>query len=99
MRSAVEFCVFGIVLFVALVAAFHLALALGFGEPVWEPLATMASAIGVMGLLGLERTDAEMERCAQRPPYTRRSPSNQGESRPGSAAPERSSLMGTMPEV
>ncbi|OSZ74597.1 hypothetical protein CAP37_03800 [Hydrogenophaga sp. IBVHS1] len=65
MRSALEYCIFGIALFVAVVAAFHLALALGFGEPVWEPLATMASAIGVMGLLGLERTDAELERDGQ----------------------------------
>jgi hypothetical protein len=61
MRSAVEFCIFGVALFFAVVAAFFLALALGFGEPPWEPLAALAAAIGVMGLLGLLRTDEEMD--------------------------------------
>ncbi|WP_439519043.1 hypothetical protein [Hydrogenophaga sp.] len=61
MRSAVEFCICGIALFVAVVSGLYLAIALGFGEPIWEPLATMAVAIGAMGLLGLLRTDEDLE--------------------------------------
>lgn len=61
MRPAVEFCIFGVALFVAVVAGFYLAMALGFGESIWEPLAAMASALGIMGLLGLLRTDADLE--------------------------------------
>jgi hypothetical protein len=61
MRAAVEFCIFGIALFVAVVAGFYLALALGFREPIWEPLSTMAIAVGIMGLLGLLRTDEDLE--------------------------------------
>ncbi len=61
MRPALEFCIFGVALFVAVVAGFYLAMALGFGESIWEPLAAMASALGIMGLLGLLRTDADLE--------------------------------------
>lgn len=67
MRSAVEFCFFGIALFVAVVAGFYLAIALGFGESIWEPLATLAAALGAMGLLGLLRTDGDMEQRLQSP--------------------------------
>jgi hypothetical protein len=61
MRSAVEFCIFGFALFVAVVAGFYLAVALGFGESIWEPLAALGGASGVMGLLGLSRTDGALE--------------------------------------
>ncbi len=60
MRPALEFCIFGIALFIAVVAGFYLAVALGFGESIWEPLAAMASAFGIMGLMGLLRTDADL---------------------------------------
>lgn len=61
MKPALEFCIFGVALFVAVVAGFYLAMALGFGESIWEPLAAMASALGIMGLLGLMRTDSDLE--------------------------------------
>lgn len=61
MRSVVKLSIFGIALFVAVAGAFYLALALGSGESLWEPLATLSASIGVMGLLGLARTDAELE--------------------------------------
>jgi hypothetical protein len=67
MRSAVEFCLFGVALFVAVVAGFYLAIALGFGESIWEPLATLAAASGAMGLLGLVRTGGELERGSGEP--------------------------------
>ena len=61
MRSVLEFCIFGFALFVAVVAGFYLAVALGFGESIWEPLAALGGASGVMGLLGLMRTEDTME--------------------------------------
>lgn len=61
MRSAVEFCICGIALFVAVVSGLYLAIAMGFGESIWEPLACMAVSIGAMGVIGLLRTDEELD--------------------------------------
>lgn len=67
MRAALEFCLFLIAFFLAIVALFLLATALGYGESIWEPLAALGLAAGIMGLMGLQKTGGELEDRAQQP--------------------------------
>lgn len=64
MRSILEFCIFLIALFLAVVALFLLAMSLGFGESIWEPLAALGLAAGIMGLMGLQKTGGDLEEKA-----------------------------------
>jgi hypothetical protein len=63
MKSTVEFCIFGVALFVAVVAGLYIGIALGFKESIWEPLAAFCGAVGVIGLLGLLRIDRRLEQA------------------------------------
>jgi len=61
MRSALEFCLFLVALFQAIVALFLMVSALGSGGSIWEPLAALGLAAGIMGLMGLQKTGGELE--------------------------------------
>lgn len=67
MRAALEFCLFLIALFLAVVAVLLLAVSLGHGESIWEPLAALGLAAGIMGLMGLQKTGGQLEERAEQP--------------------------------